>query len=194
MTETDANSDGAARSIGWSAARIAAFYLIAALPMFVSETIVTPATLLATVVLGGSLVALSAIDLATMRLPDAITLPLAAIGLIFAFALGTEAQLFWHLAAAAGGYLTIWALARGYEAVRGRAGIGLGDAKLLAAAGAWLGLAGLPTTLVLACAGALLFVAVRAVAGRPVGAAEPLPFGPFLAIGIWFVWLYGPLV
>lgn len=138
--------------------------------------------------------ALSAVDLLTLRLPDAITLPLAILGLMLATAIGLEPSFAWRLGAAVGGYGFIWALNEGYRAIRGRAGMGLGDAKLLAVAGAWLGPEGLPATLLYACAGALFFVAVRYVRGHAIGRDEPLPFGPFLATAIWLVWLYGPLV
>lgn len=153
-----------------------------------------PAVMLATILLGGALVALSAVDLHTLRLPDAITLPLAAAGLGLAALLGWEPSLAWRCGAAAGGYLFVWGVNEGYRAIRGQAGMGLGDAKLFAVAGAWLGFEGLPSTLLYACAGALLFVAVRHSRGHPFDRREALPFGPFLAAGIWLVWLYGPLV
>lgn len=153
-----------------------------------------PAVMLATILLGTALVALSAVDLHTLRLPDAVTLPLAAAGLGLAALLGWEPSLAWRCGAAAGGYLFIWGINEGYRAIRGQAGMGLGDAKLFAAAGAWLGFEGLPSVLLYGCAGALLFVAVKHLSGQKLGLREALPFGPFLSAGIWLVWLYGPLV
>ena len=77
-----------------------------------------------------------------------------------------------------------------YRRLRGREGMGLGDAKLLGAAGAWVGWQGL--------AGVLLIAAVTglatAVVLRRTSLSDALPFGPFLALGIWLTWLYGPLV
>lgn len=182
------------QTVARTAAAIAALYAVLAVPLAVSGPEMPPATMAASAVLAVGLAVLSAIDVKTLRLPDTLTLPLAAIGLGFAALLGWEPALLWRLGAAVAAYVFIWLVAQTYEKVRGRAGIGLGDGKLLAVAGAWLGPAGVPATLLYGCAGALLFVAVRFVARRPVGRGEALPFGPFLAAGLWLVWLYGPLV
>lgn len=179
-------------SVG-TAAALAACYTASALPVLQDQT--TPIqTVIASVVLASGLVVLSAIDLKTLRLPDALTLPLAALGLGLTVALTWEPSVWWRLAAAAAGYGFIWGTAAVYQAVRGRLGIGLGDAKLMAVAGAWLGFEGLPASLLYACGAALLYVALRFATGRPMSAGDALPFGPFIAAGIWLVWLYGPLV
>jgi leader peptidase (prepilin peptidase) / N-methyltransferase len=177
-----------------TAAWIGCFYLAMALPLAITGTVMPPAVILLTLVLGTCLVALSAIDYETLRLPDVLTLPLAAAGLLIAPLLALEPPFAWRLCAAVAGYAFIWALNEGYRGLRGRSGMGLGDAKLLAVAGAWLGLEGLPSTLLYACIGALLFVGVKLVRGHSLDRNEPLPFGPFLAAAIWLVWLYGPLV
>lgn len=182
------------QAVARTAAAIAALYAVLAVPLAVSGPVMPPPTMAASAVLAIGLAVLTAIDLRTLRLPDALTLPLAATGLGFAALLGWEPSLFWRLGAAVVAYVFIWLVAWTYETVRGQAGIGLGDGKLLAVAGAWLGPAGVPSTLLYGCAGALLFVAVRFLGRRPVGPGEPLPFGPFLAAGLWLVWLYGPLV
>lgn len=164
-------------------------YLLLALPVLRS---MPAAVLAASAGLGAALIALSVIDARTMRLPDAITLPLIAAGLLLAVALGWDDPL-WRIAAAAAGFLTLYALAVLYEALRGRAGLGLGDAKLFAAAGAWLGLEGLAPVMLWASAIALLAIVIAAALRRPVSAATRIPFGPFLALGFWLVWLYGPV-
>lgn len=142
--------------------------------------------------LGLLLAMLSAIDLRTQRLPDALTLPLIGTGLGIV-ALTDTGQLGWRLAAASVGFLTLWGLARLYRAYRGRAGLGLGDAKLLAAAGAWIGLAGLPSVLLIASFAAIAVVAWALWMRWEITAETAIPFGPFLALGFWTVWLYGPL-
>ena len=146
----------------------------------------------ASAVLAVALVALSTVDWLTFRLPDAITLPLAVAGFIVHWDAG-QAEVISRLLAAFVGFGLLFAAAWGYERVRGRAGLGLGDAKLYAAAGAWLGFAGLPSVMVYAALAALLGVAVAMLRGNPVGMATRLPFGPFLAIAIWIVWIYGPI-
>jgi leader peptidase (prepilin peptidase)/N-methyltransferase len=77
--------------------------------------------------------------------------------------------------------------------LRGREGMGGGDARLLAAAGGWLGWQGLPSVLVLASLAALAIAGWQAARGHNIGASTRLPFGTYLVFGIFVVWLYGPL-
>lgn len=146
----------------------------------------------ASVVLAVALVALGTIDWLTFRLPDALTLPLAVAGFVVHWD-GGQAEVFSRLLAAFFGFAVLFAAAWGYERARGRAGLGLGDAKLYAAAGAWLGFEGLPSVMVYAAVAALLMLGVAMLRGKPVGMTTRLPFGPFLAIAIWIVWIYGPI-
>jgi leader peptidase (prepilin peptidase) / N-methyltransferase len=76
--------------------------------------------------------------------------------------------------------------------MRGQAGLGLGDAKLFAAAGAWAGLEGLASVLLYGSLAALVWAGFWAIRGHEVSRTTRLAFGPFLAIGLWWVWLYGP--
>jgi leader peptidase (prepilin peptidase)/N-methyltransferase len=72
----------------------------------------------------------------------------------------------------------------------GKPALGLGDAKLAALIGAWLGLVGVAICLALAVIGG----AVVGSAGRLSGLLQrqqPFPFGPFLAMGAGLVWLLG---
>ena len=89
-----------------------------------------------------------------------------------------------------------WATARSgsvalaYRRLRGRDGLGEGDAKLLAALGAWDGLERLSWVLLGgACFGLLLALWWRA-RGQAVGAGTAIPFGPCLALAGWVVWLH----
>ncbi|MCG8441017.1 MAG: A24 family peptidase, partial [Caulobacterales bacterium] len=95
---------------------------------------------------------------------------------------------------AALGYGVLAGLAALYRRVRGFDGLGLGDAKLLGAAGAWVGPLGLPSVLVWASAAGLLAAGGLALAKRDVGWRTALPFGPALALGFWITWLHGPLL
>lgn len=167
------------------------FYAALALVALRGDT--TPVPVLAiSVPLGTALIALTIIDMRTMRLPDAITLPLIAAGPLVALAFGWDGVL-WHIGSAAAGFLFLFAVARGYEAWRGRAGLGLGDAKLFAAAGAWLGMEALPSVMVWGSCAALAAVLFTALSGRRIEASTRIPFGPFLAFSFWLVWLYGPI-
>lgn len=140
--------------------------------------------------LAAALAALSAIDVTRYRLPDVLTLPLIAGGVLIAWWIGTM-TVWWSALSAAVGFLALFTVARVYHLVRGRPGLGLGDAKLLAGSGAWLGAEALPTTLLWATGGALVYVLVLAVRDRALSGATRIPFGPFLCFGTWLVWLYG---
>jgi leader peptidase (prepilin peptidase)/N-methyltransferase len=144
------------------------------------------------ILLAAVLAACSAIDVYRYRLPDVLTLPLAAAGLLVSSATGAV-PLWWSAVSAALGFLLLAGVACAYRYVRGRAGLGLGDAKLLAASGAWLGAGALPTVLLWATGSALMCVLLAARRNARLTGASHLPFGPFLAFGTWLVWLYGPL-
>jgi leader peptidase (prepilin peptidase)/N-methyltransferase len=94
---------------------------------------------------------------------------------------------------AALGYLSLMTIAALYRALRGREGLGGGDAKLLAASGAWLGAAGLPQVILLAALAALAAAGSLRLAGIRLGIHSALPFGPFLALATWVLWLFGPI-
>ncbi len=140
--------------------------------------------------LGWALLALALIDRRAFLLPDVLTLPLLALGLLATADLAPEA-LPVHLAGAALGWLGFTLLALGYRALRGREGLGGGDAKLLAAGGAWLGWPALPAIMVGAAALGIAEVLLRRMAGGGHGAEEPIAFGTWLAAAIWLLWLFG---
>ena len=191
-------------------ARVGAFYPLielAALAVALWAVFALPGNLAwAGAGLGWALLALAVIDARHFLLPDVLTLPLIPAGLAATWLLN-PAQLPAHLLGAALGFAVFAAIAWAYRRLRGREGLGRGDAKLLAAAGAWVGWAGLPGVVVLAAVGALLtllcarFFAQRRrfVTGVPdpacpkLSATTAVPFGPFLALGFWITWLYGPL-
>jgi leader peptidase (prepilin peptidase)/N-methyltransferase len=81
-------------------------------------------------VLGWTLLALGWIDARHMILPDILTLPLVLAGLGFAWFLEPE-RIVDHAGGAAIGWLLFWAVSRFYRWLRGRDGLGEGDAKLL---------------------------------------------------------------
>ncbi|MFZ5962173.1 prepilin peptidase [Thalassococcus sp. BH17M4-6] len=131
--------------------------------------------------LAGVLAALAIVDLRQKRLPDALTLPLIAAGLVFAWAEGRLAD---GLIGAALGYGVFWLIGELHFRRHGTEGLGLGDAKLFAAAGAWLGWAALPFVLLIAAMGGL-----GAAALRGTGRGTALAFGPWLALGFAVVWV-----
>ncbi len=131
--------------------------------------------------LGWLLLTLAVLDRRHFWLPDALTLPLAFLGLT----LGpwtTDATLADRAIGALAGYLTLLLVALGYRRFRRRDGLGLGDAKLLGALGAWFGWQALPFILLLAASvGLLAVLAVMATGGRVDGTTR-VPLGTFLAL------------
>lgn len=152
-----------------------------------SAAIVPPPQAIPAAILASGLVTLAVIDGLILRLPDVLTLPLGLAGLACAWATGEA--LAPRLIGAALAFAGLALLASGYRRLRGRDGLGLGDAKLAAAGGAWVGWEGLPSILLVA-AGLGLGVAAWRLARRGGSALEaPLPFGPPLAAAIWLTWL-----
>lgn len=149
--------------------------------------------LAATCFFGWMLLTLALIDWEHFRLPDAITLPLLVLGMGVSHRIDPGSMLD-RMIAIAGGFFAFWLLGTLYRAARGRDGLGFGDAKLVAALGAWLSWVGLPTAVLYAAAMGLAAVLAASLRGRPVNATTRIPFGTFLAAGAWLVWLYGPLV
>ena len=176
------------RSLALSALAFAGFYLALALPvLWRNEASVT--WLLASAGLALVLAALSAVDLRDYRLPDLLTLPLVAVGVLASWWLGLASP-WWAMASAVIGFALLTGVGMLYSRVRGRDGLGLGDAKLFAASGAWLGLEGLPAVLLVACGAAIVALLVMAWRSQALSATTRIPFGPFLAFGTWVVWLY----
>jgi leader peptidase (prepilin peptidase) / N-methyltransferase len=145
----------------------------------------TPAALFAGIA-ALALIALAFIDLETGYLPDALTLPLTALGLV-ANLFGLFTPFRDALIGAAAGFLVFWAIGEVYHRIRGRDGLGLGDAKLLAAIGAWTGWLALPLVIFIAAAGTLVVSAAR----RSTSPDDSIPFGPGLCAAGFAVLFFG---
>jgi leader peptidase (prepilin peptidase)/N-methyltransferase len=137
------------------------------------------------------------IDLDSLWLPE----PLCRIGLLLGLAMtallgflqdaATGRQLLLsHLIAAGLGLIVFEGLSALAERLLGRPALGLGDAKLAALMGAWLGPLGLLMAVAVAvCSGALVG-GIGRISGR-LQRHQPFAFGPFLALGTAAVWLLG---
>jgi len=146
--------------------------------------------------LGWALLVLALCDLRAFLLPDAIVLPLIPCGLAVAAFIAPEpgrtgaAIAEAHVIGAALGYGVFTALGWAYRALRKREGLGAGDAKLMAAAGAWLGWQPLPLLVMLAAgtalAGALLAHRTLALGSLRM---QKVPLGAPLAAAIFLFWL-----
>lgn len=136
-----------------------------------------------------ALLALAALDLRHFWLPDRITLPLVAVGLAINAVVerpGLQPSIIGALAA----YAVLRLIAVAYRTVRGRDGLGGGDAKLLAAIGAWSGWMSLPFVLTGACLLGLALVGLDRLRGGAVAADTRVPLGALLAVAAWPAWLW----
>jgi len=128
-------------------------------------------------------------DLRHMILPDVVTLPAAAAGLLFA-AVGLAPVTFLDAAAAAvAGALTLLAINGLYYLIRRRHGMGFGDVKMMLAVGAFLGTRGMLLTLIVASFTGGLYGAALLLAGKK--ADHALPYGTFLAAAAIFAYYGG---
>jgi leader peptidase (prepilin peptidase)/N-methyltransferase len=132
--------------------------------------------------------ALLAIDADFQILPDVITLPGIALGLVLAFGSLRRTPLEAALGAAlgAGG---LYLLAFLYEKIAGQEGMGLGDVKMLGMIGALLGPVGVLVTIMAASLSGSVVGVVLMVARGSDGKMR-LPFGVFLALGAIGAWFF----
>lgn len=124
------------------------------------------------------------IDLRRGIIPDWLNLAIAVVGLARAAVLDG-----WAAALSAGceGIIIgviVWLLRQLYFMFRKFQGLGLGDVKLLAASGVWIGIAGVPLQLLVASLTALAAAGVVQLTGRSMTRQTTMPFGPFLALGL----------
>jgi leader peptidase (prepilin peptidase)/N-methyltransferase len=156
-------------------------------------------------ILGWFLVALAVLDAENLWLPDFLTLPGIALGLVLLLVRSAcESYLAWGaihwgpgmlkelLVAIFSGFFAaalILLIRWLYKLIRHREGVGVGDAKLMALLAAWLGLPGallafaLGAVLGASAALALLAIPRKPQADIPTWASTKLPLGTFLCVG-----------
>jgi leader peptidase (prepilin peptidase)/N-methyltransferase len=147
--------------------------------------------LAARLTLGCALVVLFAIDLEHHLLPNAITLPGIAAG--FAFSLLAEPGWLASLIGILVGGGILFGVGEAYYRIRHEEGLGMGDVKMLAMVGAFLGWKlALLTLMMASLAGSI--VGVLLMATGKGGLKYALPFGTFLAVGAAAAATLGPTI
>jgi leader peptidase (prepilin peptidase)/N-methyltransferase len=136
--------------------------------------------------LGAALLILSYLDLRTGLLLDVITLPLIVLGV--GYAMASDGNVWLAILGAILGYGMIAGLGYLWRRMRGYEGIGLGDAKLLAAGGAWVGAGFLPVILLVASGFGMMLAVIVSQKTHGDGDRAAIPFGPPLSLGIWVAW------
>jgi leader peptidase (prepilin peptidase) / N-methyltransferase len=143
--------------------------------------------------LGALMLAIAISDFRRYIIPNELTGAAVGLALLRAGIVGPEAgweALLWAAGGALVVALPLLALMAGYRRWRGRDGLGLGDVKLAAVAGAWLSLVTVFAVIELATLSALgAYFVAGAIRKRPIKATAFLPFGLFLAPAIWLGWL-----
>jgi leader peptidase (prepilin peptidase) / N-methyltransferase len=127
---------------------------------------------------------LAVTDLRFGVIPNWLNLAIAVAGLGRAALVGGSAA---ALAAACEGLAVgavLWLLRYLFFRWRKYHGLGLGDVKLVAASGIWIGIAGVPVQLLIASLSALLAAGLLRLSGHLMTRQSSLPFGPFLALGL----------
>jgi leader peptidase (prepilin peptidase)/N-methyltransferase len=138
-----------------------------------------------------ALVVLFAIDLEHQILPNLITLPGIAAGLVFSLAF--PPGVFDAIIGALIGGGVLWLIGEAYYRYSGQEGMGGGDVKMLAMIGAFLGWKLVLVTLIVSSfAGSILGILL--IASRRGNMKQALPYGTFLALGALFASLYGERV
>lgn len=146
-------------------------------------------TTVVSVLLGWVLLFGALVDARTQLLPDAVTLGLIPAGLAAAYFLDGPPGILEASLGAVFGFAALWLIGVAYSRIRGRDGLGMGDAKLLAAGGAWCGAFALPWIVAIGAGATLVFVAIRSLLGSKVTAETAIAFGPGLCAGIFTAWL-----
>ena len=145
--------------------------------------IIGPVTFLFGLLLLGGLATLTWTDIQSFRLPDKLTFPLMGMGLIYSYLMGDIIDSVIGLGL---GYGVFVMIEYAFKRLRGKDGLGRGDAKLLAAGGAWCGWMGLPFIVLIASGFGLMAALMPSI--RKSAENGRIPFGPFLALGIFMVW------
>ncbi len=117
------------------------------------------------------MIVIAFIDIRTMIIPSVITYPLVVCLAAAAIALGRLAW-FDSLAGAAAGFLFVFLVAEAYRLLRGHEGLGLGDGKLLAVIGGFLGWKALPLVLFLGSIQGLIIAVPMLLLGRSLVATH----------------------
>ena len=140
-----------------------------------------------------AILALAVIDAETGYLPDAITLPLIILGIAFnGLNLLPQSSFVASLTGAIVGYAVFRLIGFVFEKLRGAEGLGQGDAKLLAAIGAWLGVMTLPVVVFVASLSAMGGVAIGVATGKPITRKSEIAFGPALALAALIITFMPP--
>ena len=125
------------------------------------------------------------IDLKHYIIPNILTFPLMILGFVKSFDPNLNSLFPNYLNSLIGGifgYGIIWSIIFFYKQIRNKEGMGLGDAKLLAAIGFWFGWISIPFVIFSSSIVALILV-IPSLLNKSRKLSSQIPFGPFIIIG-----------
>lgn len=133
------------------------------------------------------LVTLSLIDFDSFLLPDEFTIPLVWLGILFNLNGAISSNLYNSVVGAMVGYVGLWILFWTFKIIMKKDGMGYGDFKLFAAAGAWLGIQNITSVILISSITGLIY----AIYVKSKKQEETkIPFGPFISIAITITAFY----
>lgn len=152
----------------------------ALLTIYISWAFANPWQIFFLLILAWSLLSLIVIDIEHQLLPDQITIPLIWLGLLassFGFFTAMQDAIIGAILA----YCSLWIIAKLYQLVRSKQGMGYGDFKLFAVFGAWFGWQSLPEIILLASLSGSI-IGISLILMKKITRDTPIPFGPFMII------------
>lgn len=173
----------------YSAASVALALVIGAISIVIFDG---PRAIVACL-LGWTMLAIAISDAQEFIVPDSLSLPAIPAGVLVSGLLldaqDPDSAILNHALCALAAGAMFYGVRQVGAWLRGHEGLGLGDVKLAAVAGAWTGWEGVTLVILGASLGAMLFVAIeRFLRGKHITANTKIPFGAFLAPSIWLVW------
>lgn len=135
-----------------------------------------------------NIAALSIYDFLAYRLPNLLTLSFFLVAVAYAFA-ASPLAFETHAIGAVAGFAVPVLVNAVYRRLRGRDGIGMGDAKLLAGCGMLVGWPSLPLILAISSILGLGYALLTRHDNQVTGAPKHIPFGPFIGFAGYTIWL-----
>jgi leader peptidase (prepilin peptidase) / N-methyltransferase len=147
---------------------------------------------LAAAIMLPALVYFAVFDVRFLAIPVAPIIGLAVVGLGFAAADGGWMKAAWNFGAALAGWSALRAIDLGYQYLRGRNGLGAGDALIAAMIGAWLSFDGMAWSVAIGAVVSLIWaLATRHAPERPLPFAPGLVSGAFACVLVRVFWGQG---
>ncbi|MET3776952.1 prepilin peptidase [Rhizobium alvei] len=126
-------------------------------------------------------------DFRTQTIPDLANLMLAGSGILVQ--LQRPVPFIAIMISMFAFFLFFWSIRTLHWRLTGRIGLGLGDVKMAAAAGAWLPISALPGFIGMAAGTALVAAFAMSLSTRSIQLTRRIPFGPFLALALICCWV-----